>query len=279
MDYTGLSESELYAMFVTENWKGLSASERLAACQEVENRFAISRNTIPLKLQSEEMMNRAYGYQLGNRIAINSYLLNDSVFQVEIRDENGEIFAVEEVDVDAPGWNVLDTIFHEGTHGIQLQEGRGAGARAYFRPEDDYDLYRIQPDEKEAYENGQINTLAAIQMVMNEQNIADPDMQLYYESVLQDSYQESLQRAMINYADPEIEKHIAEVVNNRNKYIEVDNPSREYEQLVDVLETRNYRKVDISSPEQNVEEAIQVGFEAPEVDVEQNVEQSRGMRL
>jgi len=246
MEYRDLKESELFALFATENWNKLDSTERLGACQEVENRYAAANNTVPLRLVPEEMMNKCYGYQSGKKIAINSYLLEQGVFQVELKDNNGKLFGVEEVDVDAPGWNVLDTIFHEGTHGIQEQQNRTVRNNAYFVPEADYYLYRIQPIEKEAYEQGQINTLLAIDKVITEQNILEPDMKLYSDSVKADSYDKSLQRAMYYYADPKIEQNMAQVVEDRNRRAYNPNPSREYRQLERVLDTGKSQRVNHS---------------------------------
>ena len=164
MSYTGgyetrydtLTQGQLNALFSSAQWSGLSFEERLDACQEVANRYAAEHDVEPCLITHHPMEGSAYGEQFGSTIRLNTYLVRDGQFCTHFTDENGN--RVESrIDALAPNWNTLDTVYHEGTHGIQEQLGQIPGT--YITPNMDWELYRIQGIEKEAYAAGQSRTL------------------------------------------------------------------------------------------------------------------------
>ena len=113
-NYENYSQSQLTALFSSDTWKSLSFSQRLNACQEVENRYAAENNVHPCTITYEPMNGKEYGWQNGNTICLNSYLLQDGQFCTTFKDSNGNIQSVR-TNVLAPGWNTLETVFHKNT--------------------------------------------------------------------------------------------------------------------------------------------------------------------
>ena len=46
-NYENYSQSQLTALFSSDTWNSLSFSQRLNACQEIENRYAAENNVHP----------------------------------------------------------------------------------------------------------------------------------------------------------------------------------------------------------------------------------------
>lgn len=231
--YSSLSQNELLCLFGTKSWDALSFEERRDACQEVENRYAQANGCQPCKVETAEMTGSCYGYQSGGTLTLNESLLCDGVFMTEDFDDEGNgVLATTEVP--APNWNMLDTVYHEGTHGIQAAQGRMPFS--YFDPVRDYDLYRIQPIEKEAFEAGQDYTLQAIDIVQEEMGEVDPSAIDYYCTVQQQSYQQSFDSAADHYQDPDIDKTVESAIQWHDMGMRPQNPTPSMEAVYGMLD-------------------------------------------
>lgn len=226
--YSDYSINDLHALFSTDQWGKLSLDDKVEACQEVENRYAAENNTTPCTVRSQDMEGSCYGWQSGNTIALNSHLLNDGQFVTHYQDQNGNWHEAR-VDALAPGWNTLDTVYHEGTHGIQ--EKTGNMPSTYIDPDMDHDLYRIQGCEKQAYAQGQLRTLQAMETYEKEAGKLDEAHVDYLTSVRNDSFNAALAEAARNYNDPNIEQTLADVIHDRDAGIVRDNPSPSYQAI------------------------------------------------
>lgn len=263
-NYENYSQSQLTALFSSDTWKSLSFSQRLNACQEVENRYAAENNVQPCTITHRPMNGACYGWQNGNTICLNSYLLQDGQFCTNFKDSYGNIQSIR-TDVLAPGWNTLDTVFHEGTHGIQEQSGRMPST--YISPEMDGDLYRIQGIEKEAYANGQMRTLEAMSNYEKEVGHMDPKRGEYIASVKADSFQTALIDASQNYNDPNIEQTLQTVINDRENGISRTNTSESYDAINNLCDDYGiHSSVDV--PTASSTQTIQPNSENPETEVQ-----------
>ena len=263
-NYENYSQSQLTALFSSDTWKSLSFSQRLNACQEVENRYAAENNVHPCTITYRPMNGACYGWQNGNTICLNSYLLQDGQFCTNLEDSYGNVQSIR-TDVLAPGWNTLDTVFHEGTHGIQEQLGRMPST--YISPEMEGDLYRIQGIEKEAYANGQMRTLEALSNYEKEVGHMDPEHDEYIASVKADSFQAALIDASQNYNDPNIEHTLQTVITDRENGISRTNASDSYytiNNLCDDYSTHSAADILTASSTQ----AIQPNSENPETEIQ-----------
>ncbi|MGN8855876.1 hypothetical protein ACTNCB_03075 [Catenibacterium mitsuokai] len=263
-NYENYSQSQLTALFSSDTWKSLSFSQRLNACQEVENRYAAENNVHPCTITYEPMNGKEYGWQNGNTICLNSYLLQDGQFCTTFKDSNGNIQSVR-TNVLAPGWNTLETVFHEGTHGIQEQSGRIPST--YISPKMDEDLYRIQGIEKEAYANGQMRTLEALSNYEKEVGHMDSEHGEYIDSVKADSFQAALIDASQNYNDPNIEQTLQTVINDRENGISRTNTSESYDAINNLCDNYGiHSAVDVLTA--NNTQNIQPNTENPEAEVQ-----------
>ncbi len=223
--YSGYSQVQLEALFSTEGWKGLSFSQKMDACQEVENRYAAAYNVQPCIVTHAKMDGASYGWQNGSTICLNTYLVRDGQFRTQFTDQDGNVQEIK-TEALAPGWNTLDTVYHEGTHGIQ--ESTGTMPSTYISPDMDMDLYRIQGIEKEAYAAGQSHTLNALADYEKESGKLDAGRNEYIASVGNDSFQAALADAARNYNDPNIEQTLQNVINDRENNITRENASESY---------------------------------------------------
>lgn len=263
-NYESYSQSQLTALFSSDTWKSLSFSQRLNACQEVENRYAAENNVHPCTITYQPMNGACYGWQNGNTICLNSYLLQDGQFCTKFKNSYGNVQSIR-TDVLAPGWNTLDTVFHEGTHGIQEQSGRMPST--YINPEMDDDLYRIQGIEKEAYANGQRRTLEALFNYEKEVGHMDSERDEYIASVKADSFQAALINASQNYNDPNIEQTLQTVINDRENGISRTNTSESYNAINNLCDDHGlHSAVDVSTISST--QTIQPNFENPEAEVQ-----------
>ena len=256
MSYTGgydtrydtLTQGQLHALFSSAQWAGLSFEERLDACQEVANRYAAEHDVEPCLITHHPMEGSAYGEQFGSTIRLNTYLIRDGQFCTHFTDENGN--RVESrIDALAPSWNTLDTVYHEGTHGIQTQLGQIPGT--YITPNMDWDLYRIQGIEKEAYAAGQSRTLQALSDYEQTTGKFDPARLDYFTAARNDSFQTALSDAARHYNDPNIEQTLATVIQDREDNVVRSNTSASYQAIYDLCENYGiHSSVDLSnSPE------------------------------
>lgn len=244
-NYENYSQSQLTALFSSETWKTLSFSQRISACQEIENRYAVENNVHPCIITYQPMDGACYGWQSGNTICLNSYLLQDGQFCTNFKDSTGNTQSIR-TNVLAPGWNTLDTVYHEGTHGIQEQAGRMPST--YISPEMDDDLYRIQGIEKEAYASGQTKTLEAISDYETNVGHLDPERNEYIASVKADSFQAALIDASHNYNDPNIELTLQTVINDRESGFSPANTSESYEVINKLCDSYDiHSSMDVSS--------------------------------
>lgn len=235
-DYSDLGGNHLMGLFGSDSWKSMSFEQRLSACQEVENRYAAANGVAPCRVTTEPVTGGTYGWQSGNTITLNESLLRDGCFQTEDVDENGNKVIVPLADR-APGWNILDTIFHEGTHGIQTEQGRMVDT--YIQPESDRDLYRIQGIEKEAFAAGQQNTLTAIQLVQQRTGKIDPQAKAYLTSVQENRFETALDDAKQRYQDPYIEYTLAQVIQDRENGVQQTSPWPSYTKVSELLDAQD----------------------------------------
>ena len=253
MSYTGgyetrydtLTQGQLNALFSSAQWSGLSFEERLDACQEVANRYAAEHDVEPCLITHHPMEGSAYGEQFGSTIRLNTYLVRDGQFCTHFTDENGN--RVESrIDALAPSWNTLDTVYHEGTHGIQEQLGQIPGT--YITPNMDWDLYRIQGVEKEAYAAGQSRTLQALADYEQATGKFDSARLDYFAAARNDSFQNALSDAARHYNDPNIEQTLAAVIQDREDNVVRSNTSESYQAIYDLCETYGiHSSADLSS--------------------------------
>lgn len=223
--YEAYSQVQLHGLFSSETWRALSFTDRINACQEVENRHAAASGVEPCTVVHQQMDGAAYGWQKDDTICLNTSLVKDGVFITACSDENGASLQVY-TEALAPGWNVLDTVYHEGTHGIQEQTG--IAPETYISPRMDGDLYRIQGVEKEAYAVGQAKALEALAAVEAESGRLDPERDAYFASVQADSFQAALGDAAVHYNDPNIEQILNNVIADRGNHVAPDSPSESY---------------------------------------------------
>ena len=223
--YSEYSNERVLSLFSTASWNGMSYEQRKDACQEVANRYAEANGAPAPRVTTRPMVGTDYGYELGNIITLNEHLVRDGVFKTEDVNENGKNILVD-VPVKAANWNVLETVFHEGTHG--LQESQNRMANTYIDPDQDYDLYRIQGNEKEAFAAGQYNTLRAVDLVQRTTGQPDPNANDYYTSVRNESFREALQNAALHYNEPNVEAVLNQVIYDRDHGIQQTNPSPSY---------------------------------------------------
>ena len=241
MSYTGgydtrydtLTQGQLNDLFSTAQWNGLSFAERLDACQEVANRYAAEHDVEPCLITHHPMEGSAYGEQFGNTIRLNTYLVRDGQFCTHYTDQNGNRCEAR-INAQAPSWNTLDTVYHEGTHGIQTQLGQIPGT--YITPNMDWDLYRIQGIEKEAYAAGQSRTLQALAEYEQRTGTFDPARLDYFASARNDSFQAALSDAARHYNDPNIEQTLATVIQDRENNVVRSNTSASYQAIYDLCD-------------------------------------------
>lgn len=248
--YAELGDTQLLGLFSTGQWGKLSFSEKLDACQEVENRYAAAHNCEPCTVRAEPMTGATFGYQNNHSICLNEGVVRDGVFLTEDVDENGATVLVP-VDVRASNWQTLETVFHEGTHGIQ--ESRGQMPGTYFGPESDYDIYRIQPCEKEAFQAGQENTLRAIAAVQAAEGKQDQNAADYLAAVKAASYEASLEAAARNYGDENIDVTLETLIQHREYGLTLQNPSESYKALGELLDRQDGQLMEAQNEADRVE--------------------------
>ncbi len=122
---------QLEAGFASENWSHLSFQQRLELCRELENNYAAEHNVTPCYVTAMYMDGGTYGYQSNHTIVLNSHVLEEGTFHVILRNENKQPILdangdpVERVvHIPAANWSAMETVYHEGTHGIQEAKGK-----------------------------------------------------------------------------------------------------------------------------------------------------------
>lgn len=223
-----MPESHFSSLFHSANWARLTNDTKLAMCQELENRLAAADNVAPRNVAPEQMQGACYGYQQGSKIAVNVDMLNDGVFRTSYVDEQGNRVTTEHA-VQAASWNVYDTIVHEHTHGVSLD--RGMAPYTYFDSDTDHDLYRIQNEERLAYDAGNKATLEAISRAEAVLGRPEPEKAAYLESINAENYAQCLENAKAAYNDPTIDKTLAQFISNQDQGIIPENRSESYMRL------------------------------------------------
>lgn len=112
--YSGLKENELYLLFGTESWEGMTAQQRLDALQEIENRFAGREGREPyrvLVIPPEQHDPGVQGYMVfepGSRpmIYLNQYYFGGGA---------------DYLDSTYNAVGALETVLHEGRHCYQYE--------------------------------------------------------------------------------------------------------------------------------------------------------------
>ncbi len=259
--YSDLSQSSLHALFTHEAWQKATPEERLDALQEVSDRFAQENGIQPCVITKEEMDGFTYGYQSNsygtNFITINSHVIDEGKFVTNVYDNEGKLTETVEENVSAPGWNLLDTTYHETEHAIQRETGQmhdtyigpgGTDENGNQIP-GDYDLYRIGPEERDAFATGQGKTIAAIMLNEAETGKADPDKDDYMASVLADSYENALSNAKEHFGDENVQETLDMVIQDRDNGVVRENPSPCYQAISQICD--DYDNYLISSFESN----------------------------
>ena len=210
--FSSLSDVELKTLVSSTCWfrPEMDYGARLEACQELENRLAVEDGTTPRLVVGEDMDGATFGCQQGSLIRMNSNVLEDGVFRARYTDEQGEA-QVQEMGVMAPNWSVFDTVCHEHQHCVQEDLGFSQGP-AYIQAESDYALYRIQPDERDAFAMGERKTFQALSEVGDYLGYPDPAQGDYLASVAEDDYDRALARARLTYGDDNIQQAVDNVI-------------------------------------------------------------------
>lgn len=65
-EFSNYSSIQLHSLFSSKTWNKLSFEDKVGACQEVENRYALSNGVAPCTIQTAKMQGGTYGYQIGN---------------------------------------------------------------------------------------------------------------------------------------------------------------------------------------------------------------------
>ena len=233
--FSALSQTSLGSRFQSQVWDRLPYEARLSLCQEMENRLAARQGLQPRTITAQPMENKRYGVQRGDTIVLNSHLLRDGVFRSTYLDANN-VPRTFEITVPAAGWNLYDTICHEHTHGVQWDEGRAQTYVSYISPNRDYPLYRIQPDEREAFAVGQKETLEAIARVEAAIGRELPEKANYLATVREEAYEPALARAQMCYGDPGVQEVLDQVVFDRENGVTPDSPSLTYTYISEVYQ-------------------------------------------
>lgn len=212
--YSGLTNLEIDELYRSDIWSALSGEERLDALQELENRTAGELGNQPCEVRIEEMNGASYGYYCGGQIAVNKSLVNDGVLRFE--DIDGTVIEYAPHDVNA---QMMDTIHHENYHAYQDEVTNGsfehvdteeralwqANAEAYISPSDNGILYRLQSQERSAFERGESQTKAAFEK-MEEKYGEDAGYQEYLVSINKNNYEQTLLTARNIYQDKDIQE-------------------------------------------------------------------------
>ena len=243
--YASLDSPSLHCLFASDNWRNhMSYQDRLQACQEVENRLAQERGTLARAVIPKQMDGKTYGYQSGAYLVMNEHMLRDNAFPVSYKDENGTD-VTHKVEIDAVSWQTLDTVYHEDWHGVQEDTNSPTLMREYIDPtfSGDYDLYRIQGCEKEAFAAGNDRTLEALRTVQAQTGQCDPEQAAYLAAIRAESFDEALERAAAKYDDADIEQALAQVGEDRYSGVLTPDPSEAYQRIDSVYDLQSHRQL------------------------------------
>lgn len=224
-------------LFRARIWNQLTPQMKHQACQELENRLAAERNSVPRTIVAERMEGACYGYQSGNKIYINQNLLESGRF-VTYDEITGA--KVNDYQVDAAGWQIFDTICHEDEHGAQYDRGDAQSYRSYITCNTDSVLYRIQKDEASAFAIGNMRTLDAIELQKNTLGEIEPDMMAYVRDIKADRYQDALSEAQIRYHDENIKATLDQAISDAENGESGESPSGSYHAIRSLINQQNH---------------------------------------
>lgn len=236
--YSHLSNKEVDLLFSTQSWNNpaMDAKAKAEACQELENRLAEQDNVPARNVFAENMNGTVQGQQGGSCIFVNSNILQDGVTRTTTQDEHGNQHTVA-MNVSAPNLQMYDTICHEHSHGLDLDKGTSQTV-SYVDPEKDYDLYRIQADERKAYDIAEEKTKAALATIAQELGKVDENQQAYLDVIGRDSYKEALARAIEHYQDKDIQATLDKVCADFEKGNKTSYQSQSAQRIADLLQTQ-----------------------------------------
>ena len=233
--YQYLNDTQLHYHFVSYNWRSHTYEERYELCQELENRLAAQRGTQPRELVPEDMKGQAFGAQWHDKLYVNENILRNNQFVTEVKDPNTkQVTGVRFEDVDAPGWQMMDTIVHEDTHGMDEDNGEIQGP-SYIAPKENYNLYRIQRSEKKAYETAEDYTLDAISN-LETAGITDSEAEDYRRMTGQYDYY--LEEAKFEFNDEHIDETLDQVIDEieTGQMVEESERGAAYDQIYNVYD-------------------------------------------
>lgn len=233
--YESLTDEQLADLFHSSNWNNnMSPDDRLAACQEVVNRDALSQGMVPCEVVATDMRGNDFGVFTGSTIEVNGHILSSG----QIMDEDGNLTAF-------PGSNAetLNTLYHENRHAYDAQlsaaiedkmagnaynhsiiedaEARGldidqirASDSIYVQSTDGYDLYRVQNSEREAYKAGEEGCAKMFEGSQSRLG-ADAEYQAYSDRLAaEDGYNEAMANLKDVYKDENFDKTLDEQAKN-----------------------------------------------------------------
>ena len=212
--YSELSNSEINELYRSAVWSDLSREERLDALQELENRAAEELGNKPCEVCIEQMNGAVYGYYSNGQIVVNENLVIDGILRYEDAEDNILEYAPDDVNA-----QIMDTIHHENYHAYQddavngriEHENQGeidlwrANEDMYISPSDNDTLYRIQPQERSAFGQGELKTKAAFKEIESKYG-EDTGYQEYLTTINENSYESVLTEAKETYDDEDIQE-------------------------------------------------------------------------
>lgn len=233
--YESLTDEQLADLFHSSNWNNrMSPDDRLAACQEVVNRDALSQGMVPCEVVATDMRGNDFGVYTNGTIEVNEHILNSG----QIMDEDGNLTAF-------PGSNAetLNTLYHENRHAYDAQlsaaiedkmagnaynhsiiedaEARGldidqirASDSIYVQSDEGYDLYRVQNSEREAFKAGEEGCAKMFEGSQSRLG-ADAEYQAYSDRLAaEDGYNEAMANLKEVYKDENFDKTLDEQAKN-----------------------------------------------------------------
>ena len=242
--YSNYSDLQLYSLFRAENWHSPNMDEfqRQQALQELVDRDSMKNGIASVPVEVSDQVGSFGVYRPGsNSIGFNEGYVNRGYYEYN---RTG-------MPVAAPNLRVMSTAFHENTHSFQRQSeanpdlyadnpqmARDVAANQYgynYIPSrgeyTDYNLYRIQVLEREAFRIGAEKTAAAMKSLEPYYGKPDPNM-AQFEGLAERQYQESLRNAQLRYNDPNIQQTLQRAMNDnafQNREIPKDLQSSYYE--------------------------------------------------
>ena len=246
--YRDLSDEQMSCMFHSRFWNGFPADIKLAACQEMHNRFADEHHMQRCLVKVAPMEGTLYGYFDG----VGSIYVNQSVL------ENGVTVNADGTLRTAPGSNAetLNTLFHESSHAydhqlseavLVAQDGKTVNVEIIKDAQDrgldidlvrasdavyipgvpgngawDDDLYRVQDCEKRAFQTGEDETAAFMEKACKKLG-PDPEYNAYAVNLQHNnSYEKAFGNLKTIYGIDNVEQ----VLNEETKAFYYGEPSR-----------------------------------------------------